>query len=108
MKKIYSTTIILLTFIFLQSCTGYSTNLNEMETLQVSSTNEIKKGESCSRNLFGGFKLPYVGDTAIKLSGDESVISAIKDGKLTSVYAVDKSTRNYFLYSRRCTIVFGK
>ena len=80
-----------------------------MQKIQVMNMSEIKMGESCSNNLFGAFTLPYVGDTAIRMSGDQSVIAAIKNAGIQNVYAVDKKTRNYFLlYSQRCTIVFGK
>jgi hypothetical protein len=70
--------------------------------------NDIKKGESCSHNLFGGFTIPWIGETAIKIRGDQSVISAIKNANIQSIYAIDKYTRNYFIYSKRCTVVFGK
>lgn len=90
------------------SCYSYNTDFNELEKITVSSLSEIKKGESCSKNLFGGFTLPYIGETAIKLSGDQSVISAIKNANIQSVYAVDKYSKNYFLFSKRCTVVFGK
>ncbi len=104
MKKIR---IIIL--LFLSSCTSYSTDLNEMQKIKVEKMSDIKTAESCSNNLFGAFTLPYVGDTAIKLSGDQSVIAAIKKAEIKNVYAVDKRTKNYFLlYSKRCTIVFGK
>jgi hypothetical protein len=79
-----------------------------MEKLQMASMTDIKKGEACSRNLFGGFSLPYFGDTAIKLSGDESVITAIKNADINQVYAVDRLVNNYVFYSRRCIIVFGQ
>lgn len=102
-----ATTVFLLA-ILAQGCTNYSTDLNEMEKIRVASMADIKKGESCSKNIFGGFSIPYVGDTAIKLSGDQSVIAAIKNAGIKDVYAVDRKTRNYFLYSKRCTIVFGK
>ena len=104
----YKAVIIIFLSFLIQSCTNYSTKLNEMEKLQISTMNDIKKGESCSKNLFGGFTLPYIGDTAIKLSGDESVISAIKNANITNVYAVDRSVKNYVFYSKRCTLVFGK
>lgn len=79
-----------------------------MEKLKIDSFNDIKRGQGCSQNLFGGITLPYFGDTAIKLSGDESVIAAIKDGEINKVYAVDRLVKNYVLYSKRCTIVFGQ
>jgi len=68
---------------------------------------EIREGKSCSHNLFGAFSLPYFGDTAIKLSGSESVIDAIKNGNIKNIYAIDQIRKNYLLYSKRCTIVFG-
>lgn len=107
MKK-FSTIIITILFCLLQSCTSYNTDLNEMEKLKVSSMSDIVKGQSCSENLFGGFRLPYLGNTAIKISGDESVIAAIKDANINHVYAVDKMVKNYVVYSKRCTIVFGQ
>ncbi|MFT6258284.1 MAG: hypothetical protein ACJA0S_000243 [Rickettsiales bacterium] len=79
-----------------------------MEKINISSMSEIKEGRSCSNNLFGGFTLPYFGNTAIKIKGDESVIAAIKNADINSVYAVDRLVNNYVLYSKRCTIVFGK
>ncbi len=79
-----------------------------MQKIQVENVSEIKKGESCSNNIFGAFTLPYIGDTAIKISGDQSVIAAIKNAGIKDVYAVDRKTRNYLFYSQRCTIVFGK
>jgi hypothetical protein len=94
--------------LFTHSCTTYSTDLNELQKIKVSDLNQIKRGEACSRNLFGAFSFPYFGDTAIKISGDQSVISAIKKANITDVYATDFYNRNYFVYSKRCTVVFGK
>lgn len=93
--------------ILVSGCHSYSTSLNEMESLNMAEIQDIKKGRACSYNLFGAFKLPYFGDTAIRLSGEESVIDALKAGNIQNVYAVDKEVRNYILYSRRCTIAFG-
>jgi hypothetical protein len=99
------TSILLL--IALSSCYSYSTQLNEMESLNMAELSEIKEGKSCSHNLFGAFTLPYFGETAIKLSGDESVIAALRNGKIQNVYAIDKTKKNWIFYSKRCTIVFG-
>ena len=104
MKKI----IIFLTFFITFSCQNYSTEYNSQEKINVNSLSEIKKGEACSKNLFGGFTVPYIGETAIRLSGDQSVITAIKNGKIQSIYAIDKYSKNYFFYSKRCTVVYGK
>jgi hypothetical protein len=104
----HKSTLLVAMFLLIQSCTNYSTNLNEMQKLKIKSFNDIKKGQGCTSNLFGGLTLPYFGDTAIKLSGDESVMAAIKDGGINKVYAVDKMVKNYVLYSKRCTIVFGQ
>ncbi|MBM3589908.1 MAG: hypothetical protein FJX30_00830 [Alphaproteobacteria bacterium] len=103
-RKNFILTIILLT----TSCLKYDTDLNSIEKINVTSLAEIKRGEACSHNLFGGFSIPYVGETAIKLFGDQSVISAIKIANITRIYAIDKYSKNYFFYSKRCTIVFGK
>ena len=104
MKKI----IIFLTFFITFSCQNYSTEYNSQEKINVNSLSEIKKGEACSKNLFGGFTVPYIGETAIRLSGDQSVITAIKNGNIQSIYAIDKYNKNYFFYSKRCTVVYGK
>ena len=106
-KKIRKNFIFLL-FFAISSCQSYSTEFNSQEKINVNSLSEIKKGEACSNNLFGGFTVPYIGETAIKLSGDQSVISAIKNGNIQSIYAVDKYNKNYFFYSKRCTVVYGK
>lgn len=103
------TKIILFILLISTGCTTYSTKLNELQKINVDSINDIKKGESCSRNLFGGFSIPYIGDTAIRISGDQSVIQAIKNANIKDVYAIDNYNKNYFLfYSKRCTVVFGK
>jgi hypothetical protein len=103
-KKILTFSI----FFLISSCQSYSTDYNSQEKINVGSLSEIKKGEACSNNLFGGFTIPYIGETAIKLSGDQSVITAIKSGNIQNVYAVDKYNKNYFFYSKRCTVVYGK
>lgn len=108
MKIFYKILTILFAVSFLGSCTYYSTDLNEMEKIQISAMDDIQKGKACSHNIFGGFKLPYFGDTAIRFRGNESVITAIQDANINRIYAVDLLTNNYILYSRRCTIVFGK
>lgn len=101
--------IILSILLIFSGCTTYSTKLNELQKINVESINDIKKGESCSRNLFGGFSIPYIGDTAIKINGDQSVIQAIKNANIKDVYAIDSYNKNYLLfYSKRCTVVFGK
>lgn len=107
MKILLKITIIFSSLILIQSCTAYNTNLNEAEKFQISDMEEIRRGEACTNNLFGGFSLPYFGDTAIRLKGDESVVTAIKDADIDKVYAVDRKVRNYIFYSKRCTIVFG-
>jgi hypothetical protein len=100
--------LLFVAFVGVASCQTYDTDLNTQEKIKVESMIEIKRGETCVHNLLGGFSIPYVGDTAIKLSGDQSVISAIKNANITSIYAIDKMKKNYFFYSKRCTIVFGK
>ena len=93
--KKFSKKMIFLVFLLNFSCQSYSTEYNSQEKINVISLSEIKKGEACSNNLFGGFTIPYIGETAVKLSGDQSVISAIKNGNIQSIYAVDKYSKNY-------------
>ena len=100
--------VIFLMFFLAFSCQNYTTEFNSQEKITVSSLSDIKKGEACSKNLFGGFTIPYIGETAIKLSGDQSVITAIQNGNIQNIYAIDKYNKNYFFYSKRCTIVYGK
>lgn len=106
--KIFSQIFVIIALFVIASCTTYSTDLNELQKIKVSDLNEIKRGETCSRNLFGAFSIPYFGDTAIKINGDQSVITAIKKANIVDIYATDYYTKNYFFYSKRCTIVFGK
>jgi hypothetical protein len=108
MKCFFKNYSILLILFTLTSCLSYNTDLNALEKIKVDSLSDIKKGETCSHNLFGGFTIPYIGETAIKISGDQSVITAIKNADIQSVYAIDKYSRSYFVYSKRCTVVFGK
>jgi len=99
------TSIIILMSVLLSSCTTYQTTLKKEN---IKNIDNLKKGQSCSHNIFGGFSVPYLGDTAIRINGDESVISAIKNGKIKEIYAVDKLKKNYILYSKRCSIIYGK
>ena len=48
--------LLIIAFI-MQSCTTYSTDLNELQKIKVSDLNEIKRGEACAHNLFGAFVL---------------------------------------------------
>jgi hypothetical protein len=108
--KIYmhKKTISILLVLSLFSCYTYNTDLNKLEKIEISSTKDIKKGKACGNYLFGGFEIPYVGETSIKLSGDQSVITAIKNGNIKKIYAIDTLKKSYVFYSKRCTIVFGE
>ncbi len=107
MKKIFNLLIFASVLTVLQGCTTYSTSLNTMEKLRDPPVVNIKQGKTCSSNLFGGFSLPWIGDTAIRIKGDQSVITAIKKAGISHVYSIDFSTVHYVFYSKRCTMVFG-
>jgi hypothetical protein len=96
------------TFLFITSCTTYSTNYNERQPIDLEDINNVKKGKACTKNLFGGIDFPLIGNIAIKLSGNQSVVDALKDGNITDVYSIDRSTVHYLFYSKHCTIVYGK
>ncbi|MDA7705084.1 TRL-like family protein [Rickettsiales bacterium] len=94
--------------LIISSCTTYSTSYNERQPIDLEDINNVKKGEACTKNLFGGIDFPLIGNVAVKLSGEQSVIDALKNGNITDVYSVDRSTEHYLLYSKKCTIVYGK
>ena len=35
-------------------------------------------------------------------------IDALKNGNITDVYSIDRSVTHYLVYSKKCTIVYGK
>tara|TARA_B110000259_G_scaffold16921_1_gene17913 strand:- start:3371 stop:3778 length:408 start_codon:yes stop_codon:yes gene_type:complete len=94
-------------FVFITSCTSYSTNYNERQSIDLEDIDSIKKGEACTKNLFGGIDFPFIGDIAVKLSGEQSVVDALKNGNITKVYSVDYYVIHYLFYSTKCTIVYG-
>ena len=102
MKKIIATLLLV------SSCTTYTTALREDKTLADIKANEVVKSEACSNNLFGGFKIPYFGDTAILVNGDESAMAALKAKDLTKIYVVDTLVKTYVVYTKKCTILYGK
>lgn len=90
------------------SCTSYSTHYNERQKIDIDDIGNVKKGKACTKNLFGGIDFPLLGNIAVKLEGDQSVISALKDANIREVYAIDSSVIHYIFYSKKCTIVYGK
>lgn len=100
-KKIF----LILLLGFITSCTSYSSNLVAKD--EDFTNRSLKKGETCSKNLFGGFKVPYLNNPVIKLSGSESIRAAIRNGFINKVLIVDKSDKHYLVYSTKCVIVYG-
>lgn len=100
--------LFLVSLLLATSCTTYSTSYNFRQEIDLKDVNNIKTGKACSKNLFGGIDFPLIGNIAIKLEGDRSVVTALKDGNITDVYAVDRSVVHYLIYSEKCTIVYGK
>jgi hypothetical protein len=90
------------------SCSTYSTSYNERQKIDLDDINNVKKGQACTKNLFGGIDFPLIGNIAIKLTGERSVIDALKNGNITDVYSIDRSVKHYLVYSKKCTIVYGK
>ncbi len=100
--------IILIAMLFLTACTNYSSSMRgDMMNSPVDVTG-LRKGESCSKSLFGGFSIPYVKETAIRLKGSEALIDAIKEGGINQVVFVDDSYKSYFFYTIRCKVVYGR
>jgi len=66
---------------------------------QVVSTDTIatKKGEACSEGIIG------------IVTGDSSISTAAKNGKITKITHVDYRAKNVLgVYAYYCTIVYGK
>lgn len=104
--KILSLIILIFVLASLSSCTTFESNLIAKEA-EFNMGIPLKKGVTCSKNLFGGFTIPYFKETDIKISGSESLVDAINNGDLVEVMVVEKSTLRYVLYTKRCIIVHG-
>lgn len=77
---------------------GYTTELTTGNFKNVAS---LKKGTACRRLLFNILPIPFVeGET-------DSVVDAIKEGKISKVVAVDQEHINYVVIGKRCTYVYG-
>jgi hypothetical protein len=90
----------------LTSCTTYSSSL--VNHTAVFKKDELKKGKTCSKNLLGGFTVPYIKQTDIRIAGSESIVDAIKNGGIEEVFVVDTSKKHFIFYTKKCTIVHGK
>jgi hypothetical protein len=103
--RVLSLVIIIMVLATLSSCTTFESSIIAKEA--EFNIHPLRSGKTCSKNLFGGFKLPYIKDTDIKLSGSESLVDAIMDGDIVEVFVVEKSTLHYVFYTKRCIIVHG-
>lgn len=95
---------LILILLTLASCTTYGSAFQNKERVIPKG---LTKSESCANYLFG-IKLPYIGDTSIKLSGSESLSTAVKSGKITQPVIVDTKKVNWLVYNKKCVIIFGK
>ncbi len=103
----YLRNIIILSLIltFLTGCTTFNTRIDTNKELNLS---KIKRGKVCAKYLFGTLKLPWVGFVGIKLNGEESATQALIQGNITKPFGIDNKVKNYFVYSKKCTIVYGE
>jgi len=104
--RVLSLVIIIMVLATLSSCTTFKSDIVTKDA-EFNVGAPLKRGITCSKNLFGGFKLPYIKDTDIKLSGSESLVDAINNGDIVEVFVVEKSTLHYVFYTKRCVIVHG-
>lgn len=96
--------LIICSTILLSGCTTYSSGFQgEVQEIPPG----LVKSEACAHYLFG-VKIPYIGDTSIRLSGSESLAVATKKGKIVQPVIVDSKKVNWVLYNEKCVIVFGK
>ena len=95
----------LLLLLILNSCTTLTSTLHTKDKIDRS---VLKRGKSCSKNLFGGFTLPYFKDTTINMSGSHSIITAINNGGIDKPVVIDNYKKHYVFYSKICTIIYGE
>ena len=71
--------------------------LNQTNLSNVDFTSEFKTGEACEKSflIFGPF-------------GSSSIVEAAKSSQIKSVEVVEQEITNAFIYSSRCTLVYGK
>lgn len=96
---------IIIAILALSSCTTLNSALVTKDSINKEG---LKRGKTCSKNIFGGFKLPYFGDTTIKLSGSQSIMVAIDKAGITKPVIIDRYKKHYIFYTELCTIIFGE
>ncbi|MCP5169603.1 MAG: hypothetical protein H6999_07590 [Hahellaceae bacterium] len=94
MKKILA----ILAIASLSGCSVVALNsANTADLNKVDFKKSFRTGEACESTflIFGPF-------------GSSSVVDAAKSGKLSKVDVVEQKSTNYFIASKRCTIVHGE
>jgi len=89
----------------IMSCTTFDSSL--VQPTAKFEKKDLKSGEACSGSLFGGFTMPYIKETSIRVKGRNSIIKAIEKGNVNSVYVIDKHKKSFFFWTRECTTVHG-
>lgn len=87
----------LATALLVSGCATHSPSLNTVDVTDKDLTN-LKSGTACGTyvlSLFGPF-------------GQESIVTAAKNGDIKKIKAVDKNTDNFILFSRNCITVHGE
>lgn len=87
------------------SCTTTSSSLVDKDAEFKKAT--LKRGEACEGSLFGGFSVPYIKETSIRVTGTTSITKALKNGDINKIAIVDDSFKSYFFYTRKCKTVYG-
>ena len=89
----------------LGGCTTFNTTLDTSKPIN---KDKVKNGKSCAKYIFGSIKISYIGNIGIKFAGTESATQALLNGGITKPFGVDTRNKNYFFYSKKCTIVYGE
>ena len=89
----------------INGCTSLTSTLHTKDKIDIKI---LKKGKSCIHNLFGGFKIPYFGETAIGLKGSKSIIVAIKKADISKPVIIDNYKKHWIFYSKECISVYGE
>lgn len=99
MKKIISTLtlcILCVSCAYVPADTGVTFLGTTKESSMVTANAGSKTGETCGMNILG-----------LVATGDTSVNTAKKNGRITRVSSVDKKIERYLVFAKVCTIVKG-
>ena len=92
--KIISMVVVVL---LIGGCTTHSPSANYVDVTDKDLRN-LKSGTACGKYILGVFG-PF---------GEESIVTAVRNGNIKKIKAIDKSTDSFILFSQNCITVYGE